>query len=155
MPSSEQWKTSTQSRSACRTVCSSLVSENKGLVALFSFFPQMFIYLGCAASQLQLRMFVAAMWACQLQHTCRIKFPNQGSNPGPLHWGGEILSTGPPGNSLSNSFLPFLPSQRKPWSSVPKIVQQISLVVQQIGICLPVQGTQVQSLAWRESTYQG
>ena len=40
MPSSEQWKTSTQSRSACRMVCSSLVSENKGLVALFSFFPQ-------------------------------------------------------------------------------------------------------------------
>ena len=48
------------------------------------------------------------MWDIQssLQHarslvaTCRILFPNQGSNPGPLHWDCRVLATGPPEKSL-------------------------------------------------------
>ena len=28
--------------------------------------------------------------------------PNQGSNPGPLHWEHEVLPTGPPGKSLED-----------------------------------------------------
>ena len=28
-----------------------------------------------------------------------VYFPNQGSNPGPLHWEHRVLATGPPGNS--------------------------------------------------------
>ena len=37
----------------------------------------------------------------QLWHACRIQFPDQGSNPGPLHWECGVLPTGPPGKSLS------------------------------------------------------
>ena len=42
----------------------------------------------------------------QLQHagslvvTCGISFPDQGSNPGPLHWEHGVLDSGPPGKSL-------------------------------------------------------
>ena len=36
------------------------------------------------------RVFIAA---------CRIQFPDQGSNPGPLHWERGVLTTGPPGKS--------------------------------------------------------
>ena len=31
---------------------------------------------------------------------CGLKFPDQGSNLGPLHWECGVLSTGPPGKSL-------------------------------------------------------
>ena len=31
--------------------------------------------------------------------TCGILFPDQGSNPGPLHWEHGVLATGPPGKS--------------------------------------------------------
>ena len=31
---------------------------------------------------------------------CGIWFPDQGLNPGPLHWELGVLSTGPPGKSL-------------------------------------------------------
>ena len=31
---------------------------------------------------------------------CGIYLPDQGSNPGPLHWEHEVLATGPPGKSL-------------------------------------------------------
>ena len=39
---------------------------------------------------------VACMW---------IVVPNQGSNPGPLHWEHRVLPTGPPGKSLEGWFL--------------------------------------------------
>ena len=44
--------------------------------------------------------------------SCRIQFPNQGSNPGPLHQGHGVLTTGPPGESprllfLSCSFISY------------------------------------------------
>ena len=35
----------------------------------------------------------------QLQHVCGIQFPDQGSNPGPLHQECGVLSTVPPGKS--------------------------------------------------------
>ena len=38
--------------------------------------------------------------APQLQHACGIQFPNQGSNPAPLHWERRVLTTAPPGKSL-------------------------------------------------------
>ena len=34
---------------------------------------------------------------------CGIQFPNQGSNPGPLHWELEVLATGPPRESLNHT----------------------------------------------------
>ena len=30
---------------------------------------------------------------------CGIQFPDQGANPGPLHWEHGVLATGPPGKS--------------------------------------------------------
>ena len=36
---------------------------------------------------------------------CGIKFPDQGSNPGPLHWEHAVLATGPPGKSQGFAFL--------------------------------------------------
>ena len=36
---------------------------------------------------------------------CRIQFPDQGSNPGPPHWGCRILATGSPGKSHLLAFL--------------------------------------------------
>ena len=35
-------------------------------------------------------------------HNVRSYFPNQGSNLRPLYWKYEVLTTGPPGNSLFN-----------------------------------------------------
>ena len=32
---------------------------------------------------------------------CRLYFPDQELNLGPLHWAQEILATGPPGNALN------------------------------------------------------
>jgi len=37
----------------------------------------------------------------------------------------------------------------------PWVFQGTSLVVQWLGVCLPMQGTQVQSLVWEDSTYHG
>ena len=34
-----------------------------------------------------------------------ISFPDQGLNPGPLHWEREVLATGPPGKSEISLFL--------------------------------------------------
>ena len=36
---------------------------------------------------------------------CRIQFPDQGSNPGPPHWGCRIPATGSPGKSHLLAFL--------------------------------------------------
>ena len=38
---------------------------------------------------------------------CRIQFPDQGSNPGPLNWECRVLATGPPGKSLSYLFYTY------------------------------------------------
>ena len=52
-----------------------------------SFFSYLLIYLfGCTRSQ--------------MQHACGIQFPDQGSNPGSLHWEFKVLTAGPPGESL-------------------------------------------------------
>ena len=41
------------------------------------------------------------IWLCRvLVVTCRIKFPDQGRNPGLLHWEHRLLATGPPEKSL-------------------------------------------------------
>ena len=41
-----------------------------------------------------------SMRTSQLRHACGIQFPDQGSNPGPLHWEHGVLPIGPPGRSL-------------------------------------------------------
>ena len=40
-----------------------------------------------------------------MSHACGISFPDQGSNPGPLHWELRVLPTGPPGKFPCGSFL--------------------------------------------------
>ena len=58
--------------------------------------------------------FLSAVLSC-MQHmgslvvTCRIYFPNQGSNLGPLHWGFRVLATGPPGKYLSALLVGWFP----------------------------------------------
>ena len=43
-----------------------------------------------------------SLWhAGSLVGTCRIFFPNQASNLGPLSWERGVLATGPPGSPLS------------------------------------------------------
>ena len=37
----------------------------------------------------------------------RSQLPDQGSNPRPLHWKCEVLTTGPPGKSLTVLFFKF------------------------------------------------
>ena len=76
-------------------------------VILFYLFLKIFIYLfGCARSQLQhtgssLPHAGSLVAACGLLVAAYgIQFPDQGSNPGPLHWERGILTTGPPGKSL-------------------------------------------------------
>ena len=54
-----------------------------------------------------------------LQHwisSCRIWFPDQGSNPGPLHWEHGVLATGPSEKSLNQDFCPM--TWPHPWSTV-------------------------------------
>ena len=44
------------------------------------------------------------MWLQQiLVAACGIQFPDQGSNPDPLHWEQGVLATGPPGKSQTSS----------------------------------------------------
>ena len=80
----------------------------------------LFIYFGCA--RCSLRHAGSLVAACRgffffkLRHTgslvaackllvaaCGIEFPDQGSNPGPLHWEHGVLATGPPGKSLNRN----------------------------------------------------
>ena len=87
------------------------------IVAFLLFFIKKFlknIYLfGCIGSQLQQAsslVVAQGVLSCGslaplLQHACRIQFPDQGSNPGPLHWERGVLTTVPPGKShgISNT----------------------------------------------------
>ena len=59
--------------------------------------------LGCTRSQLQHVGSLIA--ACQLLvAACGIQFPDQGTNPGPLHWESRVLATEPSQKSLSISY---------------------------------------------------
>ena len=68
------------------------------LFFFFLFNIYLFIYFGCARSQLRCADCLVA--ACGLLVAARgIWFADQGSNPGPLHWEHVVLPTGPPGES--------------------------------------------------------
>ena len=71
-------------------------------LCLFVVFLILFIWL---------RLFFIATYEL-LVAACGIQFPNQGSNPGLLHWELEVLATGPPQESLnhtlSNGILHYL-----------------------------------------------
>ena len=63
-----------------------------------------------------LKIFLLLIWLHWiLVAVCGIQFPDQGSNPGPLHWEHRVLATGPPGK-----FPPF--------GSLKKICTSISLL---------------------------
>ena len=71
------------------------IYEDFGSACAFDIY--LFIYLfGCLGSQLQ--------HAGSLVVACEIQFPDQGSNPGPLHWEHGISTTGPPGKSPACTF---------------------------------------------------
>ena len=47
----------------------------------------------------------SSLWhAGSLVAACGIKFPDQGSNPGPLHGEHGVLTSGPPGKSFNSIF---------------------------------------------------
>ena len=71
---------------------------------LFIFHIYLFLYLvapglSCSRQAPQLQYAKS-----QLRHACGIQFPDQISNPGPLHWEHGVLSTVPPGKSPVNEF---------------------------------------------------
>ena len=49
------------------------------------------------------------MWDLFVE-ACGTKFPDQGSNPGPLHQECGVLTTGPPGKSFCSPFLETFPN---------------------------------------------
>ena len=74
-------------------------------------FILIFIFIYLVAPGLSCGSPAAQFWHAnsQLQHACGIQFPDQGSNPAPLHWERRVLTTGPPGKSrLIVSFMRFL-----------------------------------------------
>ena len=67
-----------------------------------------FIYLfGCTRSQLQHEgSFLVG--SCKLfVEACKIQFPDQVSNLGPLHWEHGVLATGPPGKSQDQIYISY------------------------------------------------
>ena len=65
----------------------------------------LFIYLAHRVLIVACEIFVAActllvVWTLSCER--RIWFPDQGLNPGPLHWERWVLATGPPGKSCSH-----------------------------------------------------
>ena len=71
-------------------------------VSLFFF---LIIYLAVSDLSCGMRDLCFGMWDLLvvarklLVAVCGIKFPDQESNLGPLHWEQEVLATGPPGKS--------------------------------------------------------
>ena len=90
----------------------SRVSDVCNLLALFSNFIYL-IYLAVPGLSGSTWSLGSSLWhvgslavACELLvATCGIQFPDQGSNPGPLHWECGVLATGSPGKFLSASFM--------------------------------------------------
>ena len=55
-------------------------------------------FIHSAAPGLSCSMWHLLVVACELSVVaCGKEFPNQGSNPGPLHWEQKVLAIGPPG----------------------------------------------------------
>ena len=65
--------------------------------------------LSCGTQDLQLLHVDFLVAACELLVAeCGIQFPNQGMNPGPLHWELGVLPTGPAGKFLFCIIILFL-----------------------------------------------
>ena len=94
-----------------------------------------------------------------------ILFPDQGSNPGSLHWECEVIATGPPGKSCKH-FLKestFISSLRD-ISQSPRANEQLSkyslctqasLVAQLVKNPPVMQETWVRSLGWEDPLEKG
>ena len=104
------------------------LAEKYKLSTIYIYIYVYIYFFGCTGSQLwQAASLVAAHWlvSCstwtpqlrhgnsQLQHAHGIQFPDQGSNPGPLHWEHGVLSTAPPGKSLSTILFHQSPQNKK------------------------------------------
>ena len=119
----------------------------------FNFFF-LFVYLAALSGGTQGLLFVT----CELSVPASgIWFPDQGLNPGPLHWECGVLASGPPGKCPEFSFYKWKsPILNVVWllEDRVKITRQwlknlrawASLVVQWLRICLPRQGSQFPSL---------
>ena len=95
-------------KSSCSTHCPKHQEMKSWMDLQHVRFFYIYTYLfDCSASQLQ--HVGSSIFFKNLQHggflvaACEIQFPDQGSNPDPLHWEHRILATGPPGKSHNRS----------------------------------------------------
>ena len=79
----------------CVCVCFGLKKEHSINLYFLFYIYLLFIYLAALSCGMQNLLVVA----------CGILIPDQGSNPGPLHWERGDLATGPPRKSLNLCFL--------------------------------------------------
>ena len=112
----------------CVCVCVCVHAHVRTLDCLF-FYSFIFIFIGLAAPGLPCSMWDPAYEV--LVEACGIQFPDQGSNPGPLHWERGVSAFRPPWESLS--FFSFV------WT------------VQHVGSLFPDQGSNLGHCS--ESTY--
>ena len=116
---------------------------------------------------------LAALWSVGalrggMEHSGVVRgilFPDQGSNPGSLHWECEVIATGPPGKSCKH-FLKestFISSLRD-ISQSPRANEQLSkyslctqasLVAQLVKNPPVMQETWVRSLGWEDPLEKG
>ena len=96
-PRPQQWKS--------RVLTTGPPGNSLPLFYFIYFFKLSFIYL--VVPGLSCRQRAPQLWHAnsQLRHACGIQFPDQGSNPGPLHWEHRALTTAPPGKSLPTIIL--------------------------------------------------
>ena len=97
----------------CSECCSELMLSYGYMGStILTLFKKIFICLfGCGVLALACRIFFQLQQEESLVAACKllvaaygIQFPNQAVNPGPPHWEGRILATGPPGKSPSLLF---------------------------------------------------
>ena len=75
------------------------LSEFTGLL-IFLFLKKLFLFIWLGWTLVMVHwIFSCSMWILPVAAS-GIWFPDQGSNPGPLHWEHRVLATGPPGKSL-------------------------------------------------------
>ena len=76
------------------------VSYRGDLSEIKCLFP-LFFLRGVPVSYFFQSFFFILVFLGYAMHHAGSSFPNQGSKPCPLHWEHEVLTTGPPGKSLS------------------------------------------------------
>ena len=82
-------------------------ATREALFLFFIYFLNIYLFVYLVAPGLSCGRRAPQLWRVnsQLQHACGIQFPDQGSNPGPMHWEHRVLTTVPPGKSPNRGFM--------------------------------------------------